>query len=115
MTFDLITAITFEPITMITDRESKIDYVIDSFDFAKVVIIMGTLDWGWGTDSGALEVPTIKSLKKVARYLLKNSIEAGCTGTGGLEATYVPDDGEDEEMFTLRFVAVQEDSESWCD
>lgn len=98
-----------------TDQESKIDFIIDSFDFAKVAIIMQTLDWRWGTDSGSLEVPTIKLLKRMARSLLRTSVEAGCTGSGGLEATYVPADPEDEEMFTLRFVAVQEDSGFWCD
>ncbi len=100
---------------MITDQQSKIDYIIDSFDFAKVAIIMHTLDWRWGSDSGVLEVPTIKKLKMMARHLLKNSQQCGSTGTGGLEAKYTPADGENEEMFTLRFVAVQEDSEFWCE
>ena len=98
-----------------TDQESKIDFIIDSFNFEKVAIIMHTLDWRWGTDSGSLEVPTIKLLKRTARRLLKTSIEVGCIGSGGLEATYVPADVEDEEMFMLRFVAVQEDSEFWCE
>ena len=98
-----------------TDQESKIDFIIDSFNFEKVVIIMHTLDWCWGTDSGSLEVPTIKLLKTTARRLLRNSIEAGCTSTGGLEAAYIPASVDDEEMFALSFVAVQEDSEFWCD
>ena len=97
-----------------TEQESKIDYLIDTFSFEKVLIIMQTLDWRWGSETGSLEVPTIKKLKTTARRLLKSSIEHGCIGTGGLEATYVPADIEDEETFMLHFTAVQEDSEFWC-
>jgi hypothetical protein len=98
-----------------TEQESKIDYIIDSFPFEKVSIIMQTLDWRWGADAGSLAVPTIKGLKAMARRLLRESVICTCCGTGGLEATYCPADEEDEEMFELRFVAAQEDSEFWCD
>jgi hypothetical protein len=97
-----------------TEQESKIDYIIDSFSFEKVSIIMQTLDWRWGTDSGSLQVPTIKRLKAVARHLLRSSVEHACTGTGGLEATYCPAVVGGEEVFVLRFIAAQEDSEFWC-
>ena len=95
------------------EQESKIDYIIDSFGFAKVAIIMQTLDWRWGP-AGSLEVPTISRLKTTARFLLRESVKHGRVASGGIEASYYEPEEEEGEIFELRFVAEQEDSEFWC-
>lgn len=97
------------------DQQSQIDYIIDNFNFEKVALVMQTLDWGWSQESGqpGLGVPSISRLKKTARHLLRGSIDASVTGSGGFMARYSTEDGE--ELFSLSFVIEEHDSEFWLD
>lgn len=99
---------------MITeDHQSKIDYIIDNFNFEKVALVMQTLDWGWASESGqpGLTVPPVSKLKKTARHLLKSSIDANVIGSGGFRADYNPED----DTFSLCFIIEEHDSEFWLD
>jgi hypothetical protein len=101
---------------MITEeQQSKIDYIIDNFNFAKVALVMQAIDWGWASQSGkpGLSVPSVSRLKATARGLLSGSINGKVTGTGGLQAAYHIEDGE--EIFSLSFILEERDSEFWSD
>lgn len=77
---------------------SKIDKVIERFDFEKVHKTMVALNWTW-RDEG---VPTIKSMKETARKLLQNAAinEFGNIFTGGFYAKRY-EDGELELSFIV--------------
>jgi hypothetical protein len=99
---------------MITeDQQSKIDYVIDNFNFAKVALVMEALDWRWGSEGGLMNVPSIAKLKQTSRHLLKSSIENNVVGSGGFRAEYHCELGV--ETFHLCFVIEELDSEFWLD
>lgn len=86
---------------------------MNDFNFEKVALVMNVLDWGWASEYGdrELKVPSILQLKETARYLLRESVESGMIGTGGFQASYHSEDGEDE--FSLCFIV--EERESWAD
>jgi hypothetical protein len=100
--------------------EKQLDLILDvmcNFDFEKVQVVMQSLNWTWAcTENG---VPDVFEIKDVAKGLLKDSImhcteeDNGMTvETGGLQARYVPDNGDGEEWLSLRFIL--EESSSTC-
>ena len=97
----------------------RIDQVMDSFDFEKVLKVMKVLDWKYADPDGTLVNPDIARLRRVARSCLRNAYrcsvkygdDASICGSGGFEARYDPADKEEHEMFTLRFIA--EELSSW--
>lgn len=98
-----------------TNAQSElIDEIIDDFNFERVLIAMTALDWQWQTtkDDG-MELPSISRLKATARYLLKESIKLGTTGSGGFEAKYFASEGNAPEYFVLKFVLTE--SRTWYD
>jgi len=95
------------------DQQSKIDYIIDHFNFEKIALVMQALDWGWVPEHGGkeLSVPSVSRLKKTARYLLRSSIDDNVVGSGGFRADYTPED----DAFSLCFIIEEHDSEFWLD
>jgi hypothetical protein len=102
-----------QPSSITEDQQSKIDYIIDSFNFEKIALVMQALDWGWAPEHGGkeLSVPSVSRLKKTARYLLRSSIDANVVGSGGFRADYTPED----DAFSLCFIIEEHDSEFWLD
>jgi hypothetical protein len=98
---------------MITETQhNKIDYIIDHFNFEKVLLAMTALDWQWQTTEGnGLAIPTLSKLKATAIRLLKESIANKCVGTGGFRAEYFASTKDQEEEFVLMFVLTQTDSD----
>lgn len=99
--------ITSELNTIPSNVQKIIDGIIEDFDFDRVHDVMEYMDWKWY----GKEVPSIEQLKNKALCLLKEvydgyfkqgSGEYFCVATGGLEAYYMYDDGED--CFELKFV-----------
>lgn len=103
---------------MITETQRKqIDYILDNFNFEKVKVAMEAVDWKWANPMGepGLTVPTIARMRQTARSLLQKSVKDSCTGTGGFEASYYPDDEDGGEYFTLRFSLHQYSSDGYND
>jgi hypothetical protein len=94
-------------------QHNKIDYIIDHFNFERVLLAMTALDWRWqATEGNGLAIPTLPKLKAVARHLLKESIKNKCVGTGGLQAEYFASaNNQEEEEFVLMFILTQTNSE----
>ena len=69
-----------------TEKQQKaIDDIMDNFDFHKVHLVMDFMNWQW-KNAG---VPDVSELKKLARRLLRDSInEKTMVSTGGFVATY---------------------------
>ena len=77
--------------------QDYIDDILDNFEFERMHKVMKYLDWKWATTSG---VPSVSDLRRKARSLLKDTIEAlqinkqYYCATGGLAVTGVDcDDG----------------------
>lgn len=68
---------------------SKIEKVIDGFDFESVQQHMAEKNWKW-YNNGKHDVPTVDDIKSTARYLLEkayfDSSETSRVSTGGLVA-----------------------------
>ena len=83
---------------------SKLDELLEEFDFEKVHKIMDLLDWRW---AGVLGTPEKEDMIPVVRSLfdsIKGAIirkERSFAATGGFKLTYNPDD-----EITLTFEAV---------
>lgn len=76
--------------------QTRIDEVIDWFDFNKVYSVMTTLKWGWGTDN---IVPEIQDLRKHVRSAMKYTFDEVIRGkeisayvTGGFNIQCIKDD-----------------------
>lgn len=101
---------------MITDTQrDQIDYILDHFNFEKVRVAMEAVDWKWANPMGepGLSIPTIARMRQTARRLLERSVKDSCTGTGGFEAIYHPDDEDGGEYFELSFTLHHYDSECY--
>lgn len=81
---------------------SKIDDIMDTFDFARVHKAMVALDWKWAFCDGA---PEEYELRKFARKLLKDACIHGSTSCGGFTAIYEPD------YLSLKFILEEQYSE----
>lgn len=75
------------------DENEIIDDILDNFDFEYVHDAMEKLGWCWARDSGG--VPSISTLRKEARHLLKSCIgeDKYNTACGGLEVMKETHDG----------------------
>ena len=101
--------------------QERIQYVLENFDFEKVLTVMQSLDWRWAkSDLNSTCVPNIYQMKSKARYLLDNSYlelikDKECkvytVGTGGFAATCSKYNGKYD--FVLQFVLTEYDSEDY--
>jgi len=87
-----------EPPQSITKEQTqtRIDEIMDWFDFGKVSKVMEALEWFW-VDSHEVEIPDEPMLREAARGLLWKAYSYGrysdtcyTVGTGGFYATYDP-------------------------
>lgn len=82
--------------------DSKIDDVIERFDFIKVHRAMNFLNWKWmHADEAGLRVPAKERIIEMARYLLYQAAghDSGVCQSGGFRATRNSDN-----TFTLEFI-----------
>lgn len=90
---------------------TKIDYVMDHFDYDKVSKAMQVLDWQWvDTKDG---VPSVAELREASRKLLVRAIntayrrqEQTVMATGGFVATVDPDG----DFVSLEFIVERSDN-----
>lgn len=78
-----------------SDFENQIEFILENFDFAKVVMVMRTLDWSWAMAGGKSAVPSVEDLKDKSRKLLEKVVSEKADHvhsieTGGLKATCYP-------------------------
>ena len=87
-------------------HQEAINDLLDKFDFNKVHIAMNALNWKWATAENG--VPTIYELRKTARRLLEDLVEAKITNisTGGFTAKF--DFIDNEKCFLLKFTLEEE-------
>lgn len=101
--------------------QERIEYVLEKFDFQKVLTAMKALGWRWcKSDLNTTYVPNIYQLKARARYLLDScylefikgdQINSFTTGTGGFAATCSKYNNQYD--FVLQFVLTEYDSEDY--
>ena len=93
----------------------QIEDLIERFNFEKVLVAMQALDWKWvtTTPSGTvMEIPTISRMKETAeRLLIRAAKDKAVCGSGGFEAEYFPECEPDSEMFRLKFILTETDTE----
>ena len=87
--------------------DSKIDDIIERFDFNKVLKAMNVLNWVWvHPDEGGSRVPNLERLKATARYLIYEAVSndefGGSCSTGGFHAKVHKDN-----TITLSFVLAE--------
>lgn len=90
---------------------SKVDYVMDHFDYDKVYRVMEALNWRW--IDAEFQVPTVPELREATRKLLVRAIntahrdqEQVVMATGGFVVTVDP--GED--FVSLEFTVERVDN-----
>lgn len=103
------------------DIQERIQYVLDKFNFEKVLVTMNALDWHWITTRGdGHEIPSIQRMKVTARNLMERAYtdlikddkcKVYSTGTGGFCATCSEEDNK--YYFVLQFVLTEYDSEDY--
>lgn len=87
------------------NKKHAIKQIIKNFNFERVRDAMEHLNWTWAGSKTFSKVPSIKELKKNAKYCLKQAYKGhqkrnipekvcSATGTGGFLAHYLEDDGE---------------------
>lgn len=99
--------------------QERIQYVLDKFDFEKVLATLNSLDWKWiKPDFNGYEIPNVYRMKVVARTLMETAykelikddeVKVYTAGTGGFVATCSKED--DRYDFVLQFVLTEYDSE----
>jgi hypothetical protein len=90
---------------MTEEQRKAVDNIMDWFDFEKVHKTMKALRWEW---IGAEEkIPCQGEIRERARQLLTDAIQSEMSiGSGGLQVTYVPDEG----FIKLEFVVSEWDA-----
>lgn len=90
---------------LLSDVErSKIDSIMENFDFDKVQSVMDYLDWKWvGTKNGVPDVGEIEESAK--RMLIDAAFEETTISSGGLKVTYENDsENQGDPFIQLEFI-----------
>lgn len=91
------------------DWQSKIDTIMDNFDFAAVAKTMAALDWEWAVANGEMKVPDEAEIRSWARARLwavvEHKSDAVTIGSGGFTAK--KNDGE----LSLQFIVSSWDTD----
>jgi hypothetical protein len=97
----------FRKMTVSTDKTTDAVFeLLEKFNFERVEKLMHAVDWKWGRFE-TLRAPTIDEMRDHCISLLFTAKRDLTTvSSGGFEAGYKIND-EDEEVFTLRFVATE--------
>jgi hypothetical protein len=76
------------------------------FDWQKVYNVMKLLDWHWHFNDNTMGIPSISTLQKNARYLMKAAFKRpGCIAqAGGFSSIY--SEGKIDLKFVLEFQTV---------
>jgi hypothetical protein len=91
--------------TVSTDKTTDAVFeLLEKFNFERVEKLMHAVDWKWATYDG-LRFATIDEMRdKCISLLFTAKRDLTTVSSGGFEASYKIND-DNEEIFTLRFVA----------
>ena len=90
----------------------SVDDFLDTYDFAKVQLVMHVLNWRWKMEDGLLEVPSIEQLKSKASHLLLCSyVQKTRVSSGGFAAEYYEGENGEADIFNLQFVLTEKEFE----
>lgn len=93
--------------------------ILNNFDFVKVHRVMSELDWTWNKNNKQF-IPGVKELYEQVENLMDDAYinwlqngkqpENSIISTGGFEVTYLPEDDDGPDGFSVKFVLEQWDN-----
>jgi len=97
----------FRKMTVSTDKTTDAVFeLLEKFNFERVEKLMHAVDWKWATYNG-LRFATIDEMRdRCISLLFAAKRDLTTVSSGGFEASYKIND-DNEEIFTLRFVATE--------